>query len=550
MSIEQKSLKQIIDHRIDKLSKLRKKGINPYPSEFKPTHFSESIKSNYKKMEGKNVVIAGRIMSLRKMGKASFFRIYDKEGGIQIFIKKDDIGYESYENFKLLDIVDFVGIQGMVFTTKTGEISIKTSIITVLAKSIRPLPIVKEKDGTIYDAFSDKEQRYRNRHLDLLLNPNVKNTFLKRTKIIRSIRNFLDNLQFLEVETPVLQPIYGGANARPFITHHNTLDRTLYMRIADELYLKRLIIGGIDKVYEIGKDFRNEGMDRNHNPEFTMLEFYWAYADYEDCMNLVEGLIKYAAKDIGSLKIFLNDIEIDLNKPFKKRRFSELLSEKLDLDFNDCMELVEEIIRNAAKKIGDLKIKWGEYDIDLSKKFDKKSFFQLIEEATDTNFSRLSNNEMLEVCKLNNIEVDKNSNTGQILDSIMSELVEPKLINPTFVIDYPKSISPLAKLKRDGSEEIVERFELFIGGSEFANSFSELNDPIDQRSRLEEQSKLRDQGDDEAQPIDDDFIKAMEIGMPPTGGVGIGIDRLVMLLTNNRWIRDVILFPTMKPEKN
>ena len=333
--------------------------------------------------------------------------------------------------------------------------------------------------------------------MDLIVNPETRETFIKRTKIINEIRSTLNSKQFLEVETPVLQPIYGGANARPFTTHHNALDQKLYLRIADELYLKRLIIGGFEKVYELSKDFRNEGMDRNHNPEFTMLEFYWAYAD-----------------------------------------------------FNDCMGLVEEIIRNAAKKIGDLKIKWGEYDIDLSNKFDKKSFFQLIEEATGSDFSKLSNNEMLKVCELHNVEVDKNSNTGQLLDSIMSELVEPKLINPTFVIDYPKSISPLAKLKRDGSKDIVERFELFIGGSEFANSFSELNDPIDQRSRLEEQSKLRDQGDDEAQPIDEDFINAMEIGMPPTGGVGIGIDRLVMLLTNNRWIRDVILFPTMKPEKN
>ena len=497
MSIEQKSLKQIIDYRIDKLRELRKKGINPYPSEFKPTHFSESIKSNYKKMEGKNVVVAGRIMSLRKMGKASFFRIFDKEGGIQIFIKKDDVGYESYENFKLLDIGDFVGIQGMVFTTKTGEISIKTSIITVLAKSIRPLPIVKEKDGTIYDAFSDKEQRYRNRHLDLLLNPNVKNTFLKRTKIIRSIRSFLDDLQFLEVETPVLQPIYGGANARPFITHHNALDRTLYMRIADELYLKRLIIGGIEKVYEIGKDFRNEGMDRNHNPEFTMLEFYWAYADYEDCMNLVEGLIKHAAKDIGSLKISLNDIKIDLNKPFKKRRFSELLSEKLGFDFND-----------------------------------------------------ISENQLQVLCKEKGIEVNPNTNTGQMLDALMGELIEPTLIEPTFVIDYPKVISPLAKMHRNGDPNLVERFELFIGGAEFANSFSELNDPIDQRKRLEEQATLRQSGDEEAQNLDENFIQAMECGMPPTGGVGIGIDRLVMLLTNNRSIKDVILFPTLRLENN
>ena len=324
----------------------------------------------------------------------------------------------------------------------------------------------------------------------------TRETFIKRTKIVNEIRNTLNTKQFLEVETPVLQPIYGGANARPFTTHHNALDQKLFLRIADELYLKRLIIGGFEKVYEMSKDFRNEGMDRNHNPEFTMLEFYWAYADYQD-----------------------------------------------------CMDLVEELIRNAAKKIGGLRIKWGEFEIDLSQKFEKKSFYKLLEEATGSDLSKITKDEMLELCDVNSIKIDKNSNIGQILDTLMSNLVEPKLINPTFVIDYPKSISPLAKLKRDGSKDIVERFELFIGGSEFANSFSELNDPLDQRSRLEEQSKLKDQGDEEAQPIDEEFIKAMEIGMPPTGGVGIGIDRLVMLLTNNRWIRDVILFPTMKSEK-
>ena len=491
------SMRQLIDIRLEKLNKLKELGIEPFPHKYNPTHKSIDIISSFDDLEKQTVCVAGRIMALRKMGKASFIHVMDDKGKIQIFIKKDNVGDKVYEAFNLMDIGDFVGVRGFVFKTKVGEISISAEKFDVLSKSIRPLPIVKEKGGEIYDAFKDKELRYRNRHLDLIVNPEARETFIKRTKIINEIRSTLNSKQFLEVETPVLQPIYGGANARPFTTHHNALDQKLYLRIADELYLKRLIIGGFEKVYELSKDFRNEGMDRNHNPEFTMLEFYWAYAD-----------------------------------------------------FNDCMELVEEIIRNAARKIGDLKIKWGEYDIDLSKKFAKKSFFQLIEEATDTDFAKLSNKEMLEVCRSHSVEIDKNSNTSQILDSIMSELVEPKLINPTFVIDYPKSISPLAKLKRDGSEEIVERFELFIGGSEFANSFSELNDPIDQRSRLEEQSKLRDQGDDEAQPIDEDFINAMEIGMPPTGGVGIGIDRLVMLLTNNRWIRDVILFPTMKPEQN
>ena len=495
MSAEQKSLKQIIDFRKEKLNDLRKKGINPYPSNFTPTHFSESIKINFEKLEGEDVVLAGRIMAIRRMGKASFFRIIDNEGGIQIFIKKDDIGDSSYENFKLFDIGDFVGVSGQVFKTKTGEISIRTSELTLLAKSIRPLPIVKEKDGTKYDSFSDKEQRYRNRHLDLLLNQAVKNTFIQRTKIIKCIRTFLDEHQFLEVETPVLQPIYGGANARPFITHHNTLDQKLYMRIADELYLKRLIIGGIDRVYEIGKDFRNEGMDRNHNPEFTMLEFYWAYADYEDCMDLVESLIRNIAKKIDALKISFNNVEINLNKPFKKKRFAELLSEKLGVNINDVSE-----------------------------------------------------DQLKQICKEKQIQFKADANIGQILDTLMGELVEPTLTEPTFVIDYPKVISPLAKMHRSGDPKLVERFELFIGGDEFANSFSELNDPVDQRKRLEEQSSFRKLGDEEAQNLDENFIQAMECGMPPTGGVGIGIDRLVMLLTESTSIKDVILFPTLRSE--
>ena len=495
MSTEQKSLKQIMDFRKEKLSELRRKGINPYPSNFNPTHLSESIKINFEKLEGEDVVVSGRIMAIRRMGKASFFKIVDNEGEIQIFIKKDDIGDSLYDIFKLFDIGDFVGLFGKVFKTKTGEISIRTSDFTLLAKSIRPLPIVKEKDGIKYDSFTDKEQRYRNRHLDLLLNRAVKNTFIQRTKIIQCVRTFLDKHQFLEVETPVLQPIYGGANARPFTTYHNTLDQKLYMRIADELYLKRLIIGGIDRVYEIGKDFRNEGMDRNHNPEFTMLEFYWAYSDYKDCMNLVESLIRNVARKINALEVFFNDFKINLNKPFKKKKFSELLSEKLGLNVSD-----------------------------------------------------ISENQLKQICKEKQIQVKSDANIGQLLDVLMGELVEPTLTEPTFVIDYPKIISPLAKMHRSGDPKIVERFELFIGGDEFANSFSELNDPIDQRKRLEEQSTLKKQGDEEAQNLDENFIQAMECGMPPTGGVGIGIDRLVMLLTGSTSIKDVILFPALRSE--
>ena len=497
MSDENKSLSQIINFRKEKLSKLKDLGFEPYPHKYERTHTSSEIKNNFKKLENKDVSISGRVMALRKMGKASFIHIMDAFGQIQVFIKEDTVGGKIYEAFKLIDIGDFLGINGIVFKTKTKEISINSKQLTILSKSIRPLPIVKEKEGELFDAFNDKELRYRNRHLDLLVNPETRDVFRKRTEVISEIRSTLDSKHFMEVETPVLQPIYGGANAKPFTTYHNALGQKLFLRIADELYLKRLIIGGYEKVYEIAKDFRNEGMDRSHNPEFTMLEFYWAYADY-----------------------------------------------------NDCMILVEEIIRNAARKVGNLSIQWGDFDIDLSKRFDCKTFYGLLNEAIGLDISLLNDNELFDVCKNQDIELDKSANTGQMLDSLMSTLIEPKLINPTFVIDYPKSISPLAKLKRDSSDDIVERFELFIGGLEFANSFTELNDPIDQRARLEEQTKLKEKGDDEAQPIDEDFIRAMEVGMPPTGGVGIGIDRLVMLLTNNRWIRDVIFFPTMRAEKH
>ena len=497
MSDENKSLSQIINFRKEKLSKLKDLGFDPYPHKYERTHTSSEIKNNFKKLENKDVSISGRVMALRKMGKASFIHIMDAFGQIQVFIKEDTVGRKIYEAFKLIDIGDFLGINGIVFKTKTKEISINSRQLTILSKSIRPLPIVKEKEGELFDAFNDKELRYRNRHLDLLVNPETRDVFRKRTEVISEIRSTLDSKHFMEVETPVLQPIYGGANAKPFTTYHNALGQKLFLRIADELYLKRLIIGGYEKVYEIAKDFRNEGMDRSHNPEFTMLEFYWAYADY-----------------------------------------------------NDCMILVEEIIRNAARKVGNLSIQWGDFDIDLSKRFDCKTFYGLLNEAIGLDISLLNDNELFDVCKNQDIELDKSANTGQMLDSLMSTLIEPKLINPTFVIDYPKSISPLAKLKRDSSDDIVERFELFIGGLEFANSFTELNDPIDQRERLEEQTKLKEKGDDEAQPIDEDFIRAMEVGMPPTGGVGIGIDRLVMLLTNNRWIRDVIFFPTMRAEKH
>jgi lysyl-tRNA synthetase class 2 len=496
MPQNQKSLNQIISYRLEKLEELKKMGIDPYPHKYSPTHFSSEIIIDFSNLNKQDVDVAGRIMSIRKMGKASFFDIQDSLGKIQIFIKKDEIGDKYYNHFNLLDIGDYVGVFGYVFKTKMDEISISAKKLTVLCKSIRPLPVVKEKDEQTFDAFIDKEQRYRNRHLDLIVNPSIKETFFKRAKIIQGLRKYLDDLSFLEVETPVLQPIYGGANARPFTTHHNALDQKFYLRIADELYLKRLVIGGIDRVYEIAKDFRNEGMDRNHNPEFTMLEFYWAYADYED-----------------------------------------------------NLDLVEDMIRSIAKSIDALEINWGEMKIDLSKSFKRKPIFDLLNEATGEDLQNIGIDELKKICKANNIETEKSANYGQLLDSLMGNLVEPNLIQPTFVTDYPKEISPLAKKHRNNNPNLVERFELFIGGAEFANAFSELNDPIDQRQRFNSQAKLAKEGDDEAHPVDENFLQAVESGMPPTAGVGIGVDRLVMLLTENASIKDVILFPALRNEE-
>ena len=493
MSDEHKSLNEIIRFRKEKLDTLRERGVNPYPYNYKPTYTSGEVLFNYDDLEEKDVTVAGRIMALRKMGKASFFHIQDMGGRIQVYIKRDEVGEDAYANFKLMDIGDVVGVTGYPFTTKSGEKSIHTKEFTVLAKSIRPLPVVKEKDGETFDAFEDKELRYRNRHLDLIVNPDVKDVFVKRAKIIATIRQYLDEMNFLEVETPILQPLYGGANARPFSTHHNALDQQLYLRIADELYLKRLIVGGIDRVYEISKDFRNEGMDKYHNPEFTMLEFYWAYADYED-----------------------------------------------------NMKLVEDMVRKTAAAVDATNVTWHGNGIDLSQSVTRKPILKLLKEATGQDLGSATNDKMKKLCKSHNIDVENNANYGQMLDALLDALVIPNLLQPTFVIDYPKAISPLAKAHRSGDPNLVERFELFIGGAEFANSFTELNDPVDQRERLEAQAQLREQGDEVAQLVDENFIQAMECGMPPTGGVGLGIDRLTMLLTEQHTIKDVILFPAMR----
>lgn len=490
------TLQELIATRKEKLSSLRDLGINPYPYQYDVTHYARDINQNYAKYaERVDVRLAGRIMALRRMGKASFAHIQDSTDRIQIYVKIDNIGETMYEAFKLLDIGDWIGVAGKVMKTRTDEITIFTEELAVLSKSIRPIPVVKEKAGEQYDAFSDKEQRYRQRYLDLIVNPDVKDVFIRRSEIIGNIRRYMDSRGFVEVETPALQPIYGGATARPFITHHHSLDTDLYLRIADELYLKRLIVGGFEKVYEIAKDFRNEGMDRNHNPEFTMLEWYQAFVDYNYEMEMVENLIATVAEESVGASITFGDHEINFQPPFERKSMFELLEEHLGVDIRDH-----------------------------------------------------NRDQLMELAREKNLDTDDVWNYGKVLDKLFGEFVEPQLIQPTFVIDHPIEISPLAKKKRDGNQRLVERFELIIAGMEVANAFSELNDPIDQRERLESQSALQAEGDEEAQTLDEDFLTAVEVGMPPTGGVGIGVDRIVMLLTDQQSIKDVILFPQMRPQ--
>lgn len=493
----QQDINVLIKRRYEELEELRAKGLETFAYSFDVNSDSEDIKRNYKDDVKRDVSIAGRVMAIRRMGKASFAHIQDDKGRIQIYLKKDELG-DIYDAFRLLDIGDIIGVNGFVFKTKTGEISVHVTSFRLLTKSLRPLPVPKETtdehgNKIIHDQFTDKELRYRQRYVDLVVNPQIKDVFIKRSKIISSIRSFLDSKSFLEVETPVLQPLYGGAAAKPFTTYHNTLDTTLYLRIADELYLKRLIVGGFNGVYEISKDFRNEGMDRNHNPEFTMLELYVPYKDYEWMMNFVEEMIeKICIEVLGTLEPEVDGLKINFTRPWKRVSMVDSIKEKTGLD-----------ILTAS--------------YDELKKFSKE----------------------------NGIEI-KDVRSKQI-DEIFSKVIEPELIQPTFVVDYPIELSPLAKKHRT-KEGVVERFEGYVGGKEICNAFSELNDPIDQRERFMGQSKLRDEGDEEAHQIDEDFIRALEYGMPPTAGLGIGIDRLVMLLTGQNSIRDVIFFPQMKPE--
>ncbi len=495
----QQDLNVLIQRRYEELEELKTKGIEPFAYSFDVDSDSESIKQNYVEGDVKNVKIAGRIMAIRRMGKASFAHVQDHTGRIQIYLKKDEIG-EEYDAFKLLDIGDIIGIEGFVFKTKTGEISVHTKSLKVLSKTLRPLPIAKETtdekgNKTIHDQFADKELRYRQRYIDLVVNPHIKDVFIKRSKIITALRKFLDEHDFLEVETPVLQPLYGGAAARPFITHHNTLDIPFYLRIADELYLKRLIVGGLNGVYEISKDFRNEGMDRTHNPEFTMMELYVPYKDYNWMMDFVESMIQFICNDV-----------------FGK------------FDFN-----------------------YEGNQIDFSGKWNRISMVDSIQEKAGINVISASVEELKVAAKKLGIDIKSIEGKGKLIDEIFSVAVQPGLIQPTFVMDYPIELSPLAKLHRS-KEGVVERFEGYVAGREISNAFSELNDPIDQRKRFEGQKKMMDEGDEEAHQIDEDFIRALEYGMPPTAGLGVGIDRLVMLLTNQSSIRDVIFFPQMKPE--
>jgi lysyl-tRNA synthetase class 2 len=490
----------LVQRRHEELKELISKGIMPFAYSYDVNNYSMKIKNNYEALENKDVRIAGRIMAIRRMGKASFAHIQDNEGRIQIYLKKDDIS-ELYDIFKLLDIGDIIGVEGFVFKTKTGEISIHAKSFQLLSKSLLPIPIAKESvdengNKIIYDQFADKELRYRQRYVDLIVNPDVKKVFLLRSKIVTEIRKFLDSNGLIEVETPILQPLYGGAAARPFVTHHNTLDMDLYLRIADELYLKRLIVGGFDGVYEISKDFRNEGMDRTHNPEFTMLELYVAYKDYSWMMSFVEEMISTVCKNVfGTLEFEIEGNKVNFTSPWQR------------------ISMVDEI-----QKITGIDVLSANYQ------------------------------DLVKALKERGVEIEGGESKGKLIDELFEVTVQPKLIQPTFIVDYPVELSPLAKKHRT-REGLVERFEGFVLGREICNAFSELNDPIDQKNRFDDQNRMRDEGDDEAHQIDEDFVRALEYGMPPTAGLGVGIDRLVMLLTNQSSIRDVILFPQMKPQK-
>ncbi|MCM1457301.1 MAG: lysine--tRNA ligase [Lachnoclostridium sp.] len=491
--------------RRQSMDEMRRMGIEPYPApEYEVTGYTDEIKANFDDAlePAREVAVAGRVMSRRIMGKASFMELMDSRGRIQVYVSRDEIcpgeDKDLYNKVfkKLLDIGDFVGIRGYVFRTQTGEITIHARELTVLGKSLRPLPIVKVKDGVVYDSFDDPELRYRRRYVDLVVNEGVKETFIKRTKVFNSMREYFNTAGYLEVETPILQSIPGGAAARPFITHHNALDIPLYLRIADELYLKRLIVGGFEGVYEFSKNFRNEGMDRTHNPEFTCMEIYVAYKDYNWMMKFTERMLEKICLDVnGTTKVMVGDNEIDFKAPYRRVTMTEAILEHTGIDITG---MDEEALRGVCRDLG--------------------------------------------------IETAPSMGKGKLIDEIFGEKCEGKYIQPTFITDYPIEMSPLTKRHRD-NPELTERFELMVNGKELANAYSELNDPIDQYERFVEQMRLGEKGDDEAMIIDKDFIRALEYGMPPTSGMGIGMDRLVMLMTGKTTIQEVLFFPQMRPEK-
>jgi lysyl-tRNA synthetase, class II len=503
---------QILRVRREKLESLREQGVAPFAYRFDRSHTTSEAKDAFLAAEaskdleedgyGEHVRVPGRILSWRSHGKSAFAHIEDGDGRIQLYFRLNQLGEASFERLDLLDLGDWIGVTGPVFRTRTGEVTVRVEEWELLSKSLRPLPLGKEEvdeetgERVVHSGFADPEARYRQRYADLAVHPEVRERFRVRSRLVSSLRRFLDDQGYLEVETPILQPLYGGAAARPFVTHHNALDTRLYLRIADELYLKRLIVGGFERVYEIGKDFRNEGIDRSHNPEFTMLEFYQAFADYRQMMSLVESLLRSVIHDTcRTTEIRYQGTAIDFAPDFRRLPFVPALNEALGVELDD---LDDEELRARAARIT---------DEDLG-----------------------------------------GAGRGRLLDKLFGAHVEPELVQPTFVVDYPVELSPLAKPHRE-DPKLTERFELFVAGREIANAFSELNDPIDQRERFEAQAKLREAGDDESHPIDEDYLRAMEYGMPPTGGVGIGIDRLVMLVTDSASIRDVILFPILRPEE-
>ena len=490
-------LSPVLQQRLEKLDRLRELGVEPWPVGFaRDTRVAEMLAAfDELKESGRGFTLAGRLTALRRMGKATFAELMDGGEKVQLYIQRDGVGADTYDVFKLFDIGDIIGVEGKAFTTRSGEMSVEVRAIQLLSKNLHPLPASKEKDGQVFDEFSDKDQRYRQRYVDLLVNPSTRTVFEQRSRIVSAIRRHLEGQGYLEVETPVLQPIYGGAAARPFVTHHNALDMKLYLRIANELYLKRLVVGGFDRIFEFARDFRNEGMDRFHNPEFTQMECYAAYQDYQDMMVLVENLISGLAVELhGSTRVMLKGHEVELAAPWRRATMMDLLREATG---EDLLDMDEAALRALAKRL--------------------------------------------------HVEVEANDGWARLVDTLFGELVEPKLIQPTFVCDYPREMSPLARRHRQ-DPRLVERFEAVVAGKELCNSFTELNDPIDQRQRFLDQQALIQRGDDEAHPLDEDFLRALETGMPPTAGLGLGIDRLVMLLTGAESIRDVIFFPTMRPQ--